>query len=199
MSPRALHSLTCHPQTTVILLLVSLHRIIVILLLWREGVDVSELEEAQVLALAVCIILDALEASEQQSLAHHVEIGREGVHDVNQRILLVIVIRRLTQRVVQDLVEALTHQLLADKIGQLMLLVLLTLDNERALQLGGNLHIIISIDTQDILHHIARTLHIDAIGRDLEGQSLWRLVEHLHLQALADALDGLYGNLLADE
>ena len=80
-----------------------------------------------------------------------------------------------------------------------MLLVLVALDDERALQLGRNLHIIISVYAQDILHDVAGTLHIHTIGRDLECQRLGSLVKHLHLQTLTDGLDGLDGNHLTHE
>ena len=68
-------------------------------------------------------------------------------------------------------VEAGTYQLLADDVRQLVLLVFVTLDDEARLQLCGNLHIIISIDTQDILNDVARTLHIDAVGGNFESQT----------------------------
>ena len=58
-----------------ILLLVSLHRIVIILLLRIESIDISELEETQILTLAVHIVLDALQTTEQQSLTHHVQIA----------------------------------------------------------------------------------------------------------------------------
>ena len=80
-----------------------------------------------------------------------------------------------------------------------MFLVLLTLDDERTLQLGGNLHIIISIDTQDILHHIARTLHVDTIGWYHKGQPLFVLVLDLHLKREADGLDDLRIDVLTNQ
>ena len=80
-----------------------------------------------------------------------------------------------------------------------MLTVLITLDDERAFQLCGNLHIIISIYAQDILNHIAGTLHIHTIGRNLQGQCLGSLVENLHFKTLTNTLDRVNGNILADE
>ena len=40
------------------------------------------------------------------------------------------IVGALRQRVIQNLVEALTHQLLTDQISQLMLTILITLDDE---------------------------------------------------------------------
>ena len=64
-----------------ILLLIGLHRVVLIFFLRGEGVNVSELEETQVLTLTVHIVLDALKTTIQQCLTHHVQIGREGIHD----------------------------------------------------------------------------------------------------------------------
>ena len=182
-----------------ILFLVGLHRLVVVLLLWREGIDIAELEEAQVLTLAVHVVLNALQATEEQRLTHHVQVARQRIHDVDEGILLVAVIGRLGERVVQDLVEALAYQLLAHEIGQFVLLVLLTLDDERTLQLRGNLHIIISIDTQDILDDITGALHVNTIGRNLEGQPLLVLVLDLHLKREADGLDDLRIDILTHQ
>ena len=140
-------------------------------------------------------MLNTFQSSIEKCLAHHIQISREWVHDLYDRIALTI-IGTLGQRVVQNFIETLTHQLLTHEVGQFMLLIFFTLDDKRTFQLSRNLHIIISIDAQDILHHIAGTLHIHTIGRYLEGQCLRCLVEHLHLQALADALDRFYRNIL---
>ena len=75
MSPGAFHTLTRHPECSMILLLVCLHRLIVVLLLRIEGIDIAELEETQILALAVHVVLDALQTTEEQGLAHHIEVA----------------------------------------------------------------------------------------------------------------------------
>ena len=77
-----------------------------------------------------------------------------------------------------------------------MLAVFVALDDERALQLRGNLHIIISVDAQDILHHIAGTLHIDSVGRNLDHHFLSGLGEDFHLQRGANILNSVNGYLL---
>ena len=70
-----------------------------------------------------------------------------------------------------------------------MLTVLITLDHQRALQLGGDLHIIIAIDTQDILYHIAGALHIYTVGRHLNGQALLVLELDFHVERTTNKLD----------
>ncbi len=78
-------------------------------------------------------------------------------------------------------------------------LVLIALNSQRALQLGWNLHIIISVDTEDILYHIARTLNVNAISRNQQVDALSILLHDLHFERCSDALDGLSTNLLTDE
>ena len=63
----------------------------------------------------------------------------------------------------------------------------------------GYFHIIITIDAQNIFHHIARTLHVATISGHEQFQSLFIYREHLHLQALSNALDGVGANLFPDE
>ena len=131
MSPRALNALTGHPESHVVLLLVGLHGIVLILLLRVEAIDISELEEAAIGILTLSIVLDAFQTAIQQRTTHDVQVARQWVHNLYQlSLLLFSIVGSFGQRVVQDFVEASTHQLFADEIGQLMLLVFVALDDE---------------------------------------------------------------------
>ena len=77
-----------------------------------------------------------------------------------------------------------------------MLAVFVALDDERALQLCRNLHIIISVDAQDVLYDVARTLDVHTVGRHLDGHGLGRLAKYLHLQRGADILNRLMRYIL---
>ena len=95
-------------------------------------IHIAELIQAQVGVLVVDVAGNALQATEEQRLTHHVQVAAEGVHDVNQLLVLrVVVVRRLTQRIVQNFVEAGTHQLLRHQVLQLVLTVFVALDDER--------------------------------------------------------------------
>ena len=183
-----------------ILFLVSLHRIVKILLLRCENIDITKLEETQILTLAVHIVLNTLQTTKEQCLAHHIQIRRKRIqdlHTISLRIgIMLTIIGTLCQRIVQNLIEPLAHQLFTDSVSQFVLLILITLDDKRTLQLCWDLYIIISIDTQDILHNIAGTLHINTIGRNLKCQGLSGLVEYPHLQTLTDTLDSCMRNFL---
>ena len=69
-----------------------------------------------------------------------------------------------------------------------MFTVLIALDHERTLQLSRNLHIIISVDTKDILYHITGTLYIHTIGRNLDGHALLILVLNFHVKSTTEIL-----------
>ena len=129
MSPRALYALTRQPQTHVVLLLIGLHGVILIFLLGRELIDITEFKEATVRILTVGIVCNALQATIQQRATHDVQVARQRVHNLHQ-ILCVGIVCRLTQRIVQNFVEASTHQLLANEVSQLMLLVFVALNDE---------------------------------------------------------------------
>ena len=147
----------------------------------------------------------ALQTAEEHGLTHHAEISTQWVHHLHyvlQRILVqlqVCIVAGLAQRVVENLHEALAYQLLCHEVLAVISLVLITLNSQRTLQLSRNLHIIISIDTEDILYHIARTLNIHTISRNQEVDALSILLHDLHLQRCSDILDGHSTNLLTDE
>ena len=65
--------------------------------------------------------------------------------------------------------------------------------------INGNLHIIISVDAKDVLHYVARTLHVDAISRNHKVKTIGILTLDLHLEACGDALDGFHAQALAYE
>ena len=113
MSPRTLDTLAGQPQSHVILLLISLHGVVLILLRRVEAIDIAEFKETAIGVLALHVVFDALQTAIQQGATHHVEIARQRVHNLYQlSLLLFCIVGTLRQRVVQDFVEACTHQLL---------------------------------------------------------------------------------------
>ena len=102
---------------------------------------------------------------------------------------MALIICSLGERVVEYLVEALAHELLTHEVVQLVLAVLVTLDHETALELGGYFHIIISIYAQDVLHHVACPLHVHAVCWHVDVKSLGILCHDLHLKAVAYCLN----------
>ena len=87
--------------------------------------------------------------------------------------------------------------MLGNQVLQTVGLVALALRCQAGLQGCGNLHIIISVNTEDVLYHIAVALHIHAVWRHVERQALCRFAYNLHLQAGHDAFYRLCRNLLA--
>ena len=93
-------------------------------------IHVSKFEESAVSLLALGIMLNTFQSAKEQRTTHHVQVTLQRVHDMNQRsVLFLIVVGRLRQRVIQNLIESGTYQLLADEVSQLVLLVLVTFDD----------------------------------------------------------------------
>ena len=119
-----------------VLLLIGVHRVLHVGMLGVIEIDISEFEEFEVRVLAVSIMGNALQASEQQGLAHHIQIGTQRIHDLHQVLVLialrgVVVIGHLGEGVVQDLVESTTHQLLTYQVLQLVFAIFLPFDHQR--------------------------------------------------------------------
>ena len=60
---------------------------------------------------------------------------------------------------------------------------------------GGDFHIVVTVDSQYILDHIAWACHIDAIGGHLDGDILLAGSHNLHLKALEDGDHGVGGDV----
>ena len=95
--------------------------------------------------------------------------------------------------------EAASNELFADYILMVICLVGIAENGERALELCRNLHIIISVDTQDFLNYVARTLHVDAVCRNVKLQAGLSLRYNLHVEALNDRANHVVAYLLSDE
>ena len=164
-------------------------------------INIAEFKETKISVLPLGVVLDALQSAEQQGLTHHVKVGAERIHNPNTILRLeyiaLIIVCPFRQRVVQYLIESATYKLLTHCIGQTMLHILITLDHKTALQLGGNLDIIISVDTQDVLDHVTRTLHVNPVGGYFYLQSVCIFAEYFHFEALTDILNGRFRYLLA--
>ena len=80
-----------------------------------------------------------------------------------------------------------------------MFFILFTLNNERTLKLCRYLNIVVAINTQDILNYITRTLHINAICRNLKHKSLFRFCKNLHVKPHTDILYHVMWNILSNQ
>ena len=114
-------------------------------------------------------------------------------------VQLVVIISRLGQRVIQNLVEACSHKHLSHQVLQFMFLVFLSLDDKARLELLGHFHIIISIHAKDVFHNVARALDIYTIGGNFQLNAFFIFVLDNHLKRSNDTFDGLVGNFLTDE
>ena len=153
MCPRAADALARDPQAEVVVLAVGIEDMlddfgvaagadtgddVGALLLGVEVVAVAELEELHVATTAVHVAADALQAAEEQRLAQHGKVLRERIQQAHTVLglvaLLVVVVGSLGERVVENLVEAGSHQLLGDEVLQLEALINITLDGDGGIQ-----------------------------------------------------------------
>ena len=191
MSPVAVDTLSCLPESEVVVLAIGsknlLRRLragcehIALLVHLRQillrvkAVAVAIFEESQVWHATVRVAADALQASEEERLSEHAEVLAQGIHQLDTSLrlerLTAVIVRHLSERVVEHFVEAAAHQLFSHDILQFVALVEVTLSSERRTHLRWNLHIIISIYAEHLLYDIARLLHVHPEGRSL----------HLHL------------------
>ena len=134
MRPRAFHALTREPQTEVLLFAVTGQNLFGIFLVGIEVVAVAKLEEAEVRCFSVCVVGNALQATEEEGLAHHVEVGRKRVdkaHEMFGRISFTFVIISLAgKRVVDNFVETTAHELFAHQGLQTETHIVNTLDGQ---------------------------------------------------------------------
>ena len=148
-------------------------------------------------------MLRALQATEQQCLAHNVQVRAQRVHQTDAILLRisrqVAIISRTSQGIIHDLVETATTKLLRDQVLHLIAVVRRGLIAQASFHLLVELHVVIAIDTENILDNVNITLYVYTINRHTKAQSLSRLRLNLHLQAVDDALNRLYRDLLTDQ
>ena len=80
-----------------------------------------------------------------------------------------------------------------------MLLVFLAFYHEATLQLCWNLYVVVAIDAEYVLNHVAGTLHINPVCRHFDVESVAVLGGDGHLQRLADVLYCLMFQILTYE
>ena len=166
-------------------------------------IAVAKLEETEVGVLAVGIVGNAFQAAEEERLAQHVEVAAQRIEQLNCAVFRVgrevVVVSLFRERVVEDFAEALADELLRHEVLQLIAAVHLALDCKARLDGRGDFHIIISIDAQDIFHHVAGTLHVHAVGGHGEADAALAFGSDFHVERSDYFLDDFCGNGFADE
>ena len=204
--PRCFYALARQPKAEMQVFGIGGEGIGSLLLLGGIGVfiiAVAKLEEAEVGVLAVGIVGNAFQAAEEERLTQHVEVAAQRIEQLNCAVFRVgrevVVVSLFRERIVEDFAEALADELLRHEVLQLIAAVHLALDCKARLDGRGDFHIIISIDAQDIFHHVAGTLHVHAVGGHGEADAALGLGSDFHVERSDDFLDDFYGNGFADE
>ena len=204
--PRCLHALAREPKTEMQVFGIGGEGVGSLLLFGDIGIfiiTVTELKEAEVGVLAVGIVGNAFQAAEEERLAQHVEVAAQRIEQLNCAVFRVrrevVVVSLFRERVVEDFAEALADELLRHEVLQLIAAIHLALDCKARLDGRGDFHIIISIDAQDIFHHVAGTLHVHAVGGHGDTDAALGLGSDFHVERSDDFLDDFCGNGFADE
>ena len=166
-------------------------------------VAVAKLEEGEVGSSVRDVAGYALETPEEEGLTQHVEVLTQGIEQAHAVLCLqaleAVVVGTALERVVEYLMETCTHQLFANDVLQFVALIHVALHDSTTVDGSGHLYVVVSVDTQDVLHHVAGTLYVDTIGGNLQLHAVGRLLQHLHLEALYNAQHRLLGDVLANE
>ena len=158
-------------------------------------IAVAKLVKFQVGVLAVGIALDTLQTTKEKSLTHHTQVLAKWVHDLHTGSQSVcfqsLVVTHFGERVIENLIEALRSQLLRDTNLHCYRIRLLAVA-ETSIQFLWELHIIESIDTQDILYHVALTLHIYTVARYTNAPHITILIIDFYLKCFEDSLNQVF-------
>src|SRR3712207_6625994 len=80
MSPTSGNSLTGNPQAQMILLTIASNRFFSRPLILMERISITKLKEFQVRILAISVTYNALQATEENTLAHNAQISAKRIH-----------------------------------------------------------------------------------------------------------------------
>ena len=193
MRPIVIHTATAHPQAQTIFFREFGQCFTFLLMVDIVIVAVSEFKETDIAILAFRIMFDTFQASEQQRLAHAIQISAQRIHQhhtVRNRISgKMVIVSRACQRVIQNLIETATAKLFGNQVLQFITAVGRSLITQIGLHIVTEFHIIISVNTENIFDHVNIALYIDTIYGHIDHQTFSRFGNDLHFQAIQNALD----------
>ena len=165
-------------------------------------IAVAELIHLEVAAAAIHIVSNAFKTAKEQCLTHEHEVAAERVHQLHCAgfgisFALGIILHRC-ERVVQYFVEAHGSELLRNELHHVVLEIGSRLRRQVAAHGVGEFHIVVAIHTKDVLNHVARALHVDAIGGHNYVERLVGFAHNLHFEAFENALDGVLADAFAN-
>ena len=203
MRPVVIHTAAAYPQAQTIIFREFGQCFTFLLMVDIIIIAISEFEEADIAIFAFRIMFDTFQASEQQRLAHAIQICAQRIHQhhtVRNRVSgKIVIVGRACQRVIQDLVETATAKLFGNQVLQFITAVSRSLIAQIRLYIVTEFHIIISVNTENILDHVDIALYINTIYRHINHQTFGSFGNDLHFQAFQNALDRFNRNHLADQ
>ena len=166
------------------------------------AVAIADLEETQVAVLVVDVARHHLQRIENQRLPHHIQVVAERIDDGHRLLcrigLELVVVLPFRQRIVHDLHETAVGQQVGDRLAHLLRIGMLR-RIDGSLHAHGELNVVVAVDAEHFLHHVAFACHVHAISRNSHDTAARRGRQDLEIQALQNPLVRLSAQLLADE
>ena len=166
------------------------------------AVDRAVLEQLHRLDLAVLVVGNDLKAVEYEGLPHYVEVGAQGVDHLHAPFLRErrkpLVICTLRQGIVHRLDEAVGSQ----EIGYPVTYCLRFGGRsgiDRHLHVRRKVDVVVAVDPEDLLDHVALPRHIDHVGRSRDQGAPLPFLDEVIAQVTEYLLYRVVSDLLADE
>ena len=173
MSPTVIYPASSQPDTQSILLTERTKSLALFLVLNIIIVAITKLVETNAVLFALQVMFDALQATKQQCLTHAVQISTQRIHQHHTMCLRIgsqlRVVSGASQGIIQNLIETCATKLLRNQVLHFPTTISRCLVAQVRLHLIAELHIVIAIDTEDILNDIHITLHINTIDWHIQS------------------------------
>ena len=166
------------------------------------AVGITKLINLHTLGFVVNIEFNHLQQTKQQGLTHNAEVGTQGVHNLHAVVggeeLRALVVATFRERVVHHLGKATGRKHIAHHIAQAVGVGFL-LVGESGVNVGGNLHVVVAVDAENLLNQVGRPLYVNPIRRNLHAQAVLILGSDIDFEAVKNVFDGLVANLLTNK
>ena len=182
------------------MLLIALERLA--RLVGQTAIDAAVLEGTHRGELAVEVVGDHLQAARDQGLTHHVQVLAERVDDLHAVLgregLQAGIVVSLGQGIVHDLHETVGRQEIGDGVAD-RFGIRFRGGADGHLHVLRELDVVIAIDAEDLLHHVALAVHVHHIGRRGDERAAGALLEEIVAQPGQDVLHRVVADRLAGE
>ncbi len=142
-------------------------------------------------------------ASEYKRLTHHIEVLAERIQQFDamcgRERFQVGIIPFGSERVVENFVKSESGELLTNEPAEIVGSINRGLERERRVKRRRHLHIIVSVDTENIFDYIARALYVDTVGRHFKRKHTVLFAGDFYFHGFEYRVNGILGYFFADK